>query len=350
MMIEVEGRVLNNPRWYPVLDVIVDLIAEQNNRHSFDVRQIPEIESSRWVSDSNGTRKRVPELLRSSARAVALDGGSDAVVLRIDDHTAHPGDEPTAGVIRIHPFGALRILIQPLHIIVEDESSDGAFMLWMARALGRDAIWNAYASGRLTFRHAGGKGQMEKSARALTFGVWARQGRPLILLRLRAIALLDSDARFPGDPQNKPYVDRIEPEVAFVQVLAGRTIENYVPLKYAFRRLNADGLTDASQCFGRLTEDQRMHFPVKKGFTDDLGAFQSRAEFLADPKRDPRERALFANVNDNDWRILAAGFGTRFADVYQEPGYRCNRPEQGLLSPKQKSELDAFLVKVVRHL
>jgi hypothetical protein len=350
MMIQVEGRVLNNPKWYPVLDVIVDLMADKNNRHSFDVREIHEIESSQWVSDHNGTRKGVPEFLRSSARTVGLDGGSNAVILRIDDNATHPGEEDAPGAIRIHPYGALRILIQPLHVIVEDESSDGAFVLWMARALGRDAISGAYASGRLVFRHAGGKGQMEKSARALTFGVWPRPNRPILQMRLRVAALLDSDSCFPGDFPNKLYVDRVEPEVAFLHVLAGRTIENYVPLKYASRRLKADGLAGAAQCFERLTSDQRQFFPIKRGFKDGQGLSQSHAAFLADVERDAREKDHFRNVVVNDWRILAEGFGTRFADVYQETDYRCNRSEQGLLSSQQKSELDAFLMKVVRHL
>src|ERR1039457_2030809 len=97
MMNQVERRALNNPNWHPVLDVIVDLMADKNNTHDLDVGQIPEIESSQWVSDLNRDRKAVPEFLRSSARTVGLDGGSTAVVLRIDDNATHPGNEDAPG-------------------------------------------------------------------------------------------------------------------------------------------------------------------------------------------------------------------------------------------------------------
>src|SRR5450759_4246511 len=105
----------------------------------------------------------------------------------IDDFAPQSGETIAKRAIRVRPFGALTILMQPLHLIVEDESSDGAFVLWMARLLGRDTIIRSYRAGRLLFRHAGGKWQLKKSATALTFGVWPRSNQPILSLQLLSL-------------------------------------------------------------------------------------------------------------------------------------------------------------------
>jgi hypothetical protein len=242
--------------------------------------------------------------------------------------------------------------MQPLHLIVEDESSDGAFVLWMARLLGRDTIRRAYRAGRILFRHAGGKGQLAKSARALTFGVWPRDNQPILSLQLRAVALLDSDARFPGDQPNSQFVLELDPLVAFAHVLMGRYIESYVPRVYAMRRLESDGRGGSVEAYFRMTEIQRCHFPIRRGFTD--GAVpplpQDHAAFLADARRDQAERDHFRSVDPADWVQFAGGFGGRLAAVFQERAYRCNLNEPGHLTLSQRAELNDFFTKVIKYL
>jgi hypothetical protein len=175
--VQVADTVLGDSRWYPLLDTIVSLLQQPNSPHSFDVLQYSTLAKSAWLAAPDRARASTAEFIRSSARAVSWGGAGDAVTLLIDDLASQSGETDGKWRIRINPFGALTILMQPLHLIVEDESTDGAFVLWMARLLGRDTIRKSYNTGRLLFRHAGGKGQFEKSARALSFGVWPRLDR-----------------------------------------------------------------------------------------------------------------------------------------------------------------------------
>jgi hypothetical protein len=348
--IQVVTRVLEDPRWHPLLDVIVSILQQPDNRHAFDISQYGTIERSAWLSGGDGTRASTAEFIRSVSRTVSRDTASDAVTLRIDDLAPQSGEIIAKRAIRIHPYGALTVLMQPLHLIVEDESSDGAFVLWMARLLGRDTIRRSYRAGRLLFRHAGGKGQLAKSAKALTFGVWPRDNQPILSLQLRAIALIDSDARYPGDEPNAQIVLDLEPHVAFAHMLKGRCIENYIPLTYARRCLEEDGRAASVDAYFRMTEDQRSFFPIRKGFVNDATPPlpQSHAVFIADTHREQGERDHFRSVDSADWPQFAGGFGRRLAAVFQEPAYRCEPNEFGQLTPNQRAELSEFLTKVIR--
>lgn len=281
----------------------------------------------------------------ASRNAIAIP-----VLLVVDDAAPRSGRTEGNGTIVAHPLGALAILMQPLHVIVEDESSDGGFLLWMARLLGIDAIIRAYRSGRLLFRHAGGKGQFEKCARALSYGIWPRPNNPILALRLRAIAVLDSDARFRGDEPNATIRDAVRDHVASVHVLEGRYIENYVPDAFVERRLSDIGRQAAIQSFLRMTTDQRTFFPIKKGFKTADAAPQTRDEFLIDATRDARERNLFSSIALNDWDALAKGFGDVLSAVFQDTSYRCEPNRGHLLSTAQRTELRQILTTIARYL
>jgi hypothetical protein len=350
--IQVTTKVLNDPRWYPFLDVVVSILQQPESRHAFDISQYPLVERSAWLSRATGIRASTAEFIRSSVRATSRDVVSNAITLIIDDSAQEQGEITVGQSIRIHPFGALILLVQPLHLIVEDEMSDGAFVLWMARLLGRDSIIRGYRSGRLMFRHAGGKGQFEKSASALTFGVWPRSNQPILSRRLRAIALLDSDAHFPGHEPNAQYVKEIAPHVAFVHMLQARYIESYVPREYARRRLEKDGEANSVNAYFRMTEAQRCHFPIRGGFRDGASPPQPQdhATFLADTTRDQAERVQFRSVDPNDWPLFAGGFGRRLATVFREPAYRCEPNEPHHLTQAQRTELNGFLTKVIQCL
>ena len=352
MNIQVTTKVLDGPRWYPLLDVVVSILQQPESRHAFDTSQYRQVEESAWLSGATGIRASTAEFIRSSARAASRDVLSDAVTLMIDDSAPQCGETTAARAIRIHPFGALTLLMQPLHLIVEDEISDGAFVLWMARLLGRDSIIRCYRSGRLLFRHAGGKGQFGKSASALTFGVWPRPNQPILARRLRAIALLDSDAHFPGHEPNARYVGKVEPHVAFVHVLEARYIESYVPKSYARRRLERDGDANSVDAYFRMTDSQRCYFPIRGGFRDGASPPQPQghATFLADSNRDQAERDHFRSVDPVDWAQFAGGFGRRLAAVFREPAYRCEPNEPDHLTRTQRAELNTFLTKVIQYL
>ena len=348
MNIKITANVLAERRWHPLLDVIASILQQPEIRHSFDTSQYVAITKSPWLEGATGERAGTAEFIRSSIKAASRDGLSDGVTLLIDDLAPQAGENLTGNVIRVHPFGALTILTQPLHLIVEDETSDGAFVLWMARLLGRDRIIRSYRAGRLIFRHAGGKNQLAKSARALTFGVWPKKS-PIFSLQLRAAAMLDSDARFPGHEPNKQIATEVEEFVAFVHVLGCRTIENYIPLKYAQRRL---GPIPSLAAYFRMSEVQRRHFPLKKGFKtgDPPVAHQNHPAFLADTNLQQEERELFRPVTALDWAQFAGGFGTALAGLFCEPDYRCDSNTGTILTPPQRAELNDFLTRVIKYL
>ena len=352
MNIRISSNVFEDPAYYAILDVIADLLQRADNRHIFDVSQHSSIVKSGWLSGRQGARRSTAEFIRSSANAVSREGLSLAVTIDVDALAPESGETEGKNIIRINPMGALRVLMEPFHLIVEDENSDGCFVLWMARLLGRDTVKRCYKTGSLSFRHAGGKGQFVKSAAQLTFGVWPRTDRPILSLQLRAAALIDSDARFPGDTPNLQFARETEPYVAFAHVLESRYVESYVPFKYAMRRLDQDGLAAALDAYFRMSEIQRRHFPIKKGFLSGTlpASPQGHGEFLADSRIEQEERDLYRSVDPDDWILFSGGFGERFISVFREPGLRCNPNEPGQLTAAQRTELNRFFDRVISHL
>jgi hypothetical protein len=287
-----------------------------------------------------------------AARASTSAGLSNAVTLLIDDAAPDAAEVLWPNVMRVSPLRALTVLAQPLYLIVEDESSDGAFILWMSRLFGRDVILRAYNAGRLVFRHAGGKTQLVKSARALTFGVWPRNNKPILSMRLRAIALLDSDSRFPGDSPNVSIRDAVAQYVASAHILSNRAIENYVPYHYFSRRLKASHSESAIQAYFRMSPSQRSHFPLKKGFRGSSTPSnpQTHDEFLADLRWVQEEKDHFRSVDAAGWQYFSGGFGDVLADVYQDEKYRCEPNKTSILTPDQRTEIAQLLSQIITYL
>jgi len=277
---------------------------------------------------------------------------SDAVTLLIDTAAPQQGRTHGASRIEVHPLGAIKILSMPFHLIVEDETSDGGFLLWMARYTGRDEIIRAYTSGRFIFRHAGGKGQFPKAASALSYGVWPRLGRPVAAMKLRCGALMDGDERYLSHKPNTALMRATAAHVAFTHILGCRTIESYVPFKYFRRRLAMDGLGAVADHYFQLEEDQRKYFAIKSGYLTRGAAprAQTHSEFVKDMSRPAQERSLFATVDTALWDKIAGGFGERLSSVFMSPGLRCNPGERSELTASQASEINAVLTRLVRYL
>lgn len=352
MIIEIADRVLKDYRWYPLLDVIVDLAGRDGSRLAFSPSQIQNYISSPWLAGAVGSRGPIAEIIRGSLRAISRAQISDAVIIRVDSIAPERGRTLDSNTIAIHPFGAINLISTPLHIIVEDETSDGAFILWMARYIGRDEIIRAYTSGRFIFRHAGGKGQFPKAASALSYGVWPREGRPIAAMKLRCGAVMDGDRRHPNHNPNGDLIEAVSQHVSFKYMLECRTIENYVPQKYFRRRLDQDGIGHLADEFFKLSEDQRRYFCLKGGYKnrDNIPRAQTLAEFSSDTNRPSEERALFAAVDAILWTKIGMGFGERLGSVFSSPVLRCDPGERSGLTPAQLIEVDAVLTDLVRHL
>ncbi|WP_303717564.1 hypothetical protein [Brevundimonas naejangsanensis] len=352
MIVSLSDELLNEPRWYSLLDVVAELVQAPQMRLSFDIGDIAKIGRSGWVASGEGGRAGIAQLAAASIKATSRGTASDATTIHLDGQAAYAGEDLGGQRIAIHPLSGIAFLTQPFHLIVEDQHTDGGFVLWMARLTGRDEVIQAYRSGRFVFRHAGGKGQISKSADALSSGVWGRPGQPISAMKNRAGVMLDSDDSYPGQQRNLKYVEDSVPHVSFVHLLSGRTIENYVPAKYFRRRLADDGLAGMSEAFFRLTELQRLHFPIKDGFKPkEKGvAPPSKAEFLADPAKSAEQKHHLASVDPGDWQRLASGFGERLAAVYTNPAYRCEPKDAVPISANVRAEIDQLLTRLLRHL
>lgn len=348
MLIRANEEVLGDTRWHPLLDVIASLLERDGNTHFFDPLELGNLLESPWLRGASGDRSLIAETIKASAKTISRKAFSDAVVLEIDGRADEAG-ETSKNTIRIHPFGALFILSQPLQIIVEDETSDGGFVLWVARALGIDAFRVAYNSGALTFRHAGGKGQLSKSAVSLSWGVWPRSTKPIRSMRLRAVAILDSDAKHQHHTPNREIRDAVEPHVAFIHVLAKRTIENYVPARFLRERIGAGGRARID-AFLRLTHLQRSFFPLKVGYRGQAGVGMSLQEFAASAQTMPEEVTLFRGVPPEDWALICEGFGEGISAVFTNARYRCEPNDTKLFDRTDVEELGVLLRRILRHL
>ena len=352
MIIQVTSKVVSDPHWYPLLDLVVTLLEQPETRHSFDVVQLAQVAESGWLRGAIGVRASTVEFIRAKAKSAARAALSDGATLRIDDAAPQGGENVNGKVIRARPLDALMILIQPLYLIVEDETSDGAFLLWMARLLGKDAVIRSYRAGRLVFRHAGGKGNLERSAKALSLGVWPRTGRPILSLSLRAIAVLDSDAEYPGHEPNAAIGKKVSPYVAFVHILKERSIESYLPYRYLRRWANTPGLERAVEALSHMDGTARQYFPMKTGFkAGDSARPQSHSDFIRNTCIDKKTRDLYMNVRPDDWALFVGGFGKRLSEVYYDPKHRCEpKTEARLLSSAQSYEIDRLLTEIIRYL
>ena len=351
MQIRIATRVLNDEKWHPILDVIASLVATEESRLTFEAATIRNVLSSPWLASAIGPRGSLPAIVQASLRAFNRGTPSDAVTVVVDD-TAPMSGETVERLIKIHPLGSISLLARPFSVIVEDEVTDGGFILWMARLLGYDEVRRAYNAGRLTFRHAGGKGQIVKSASALSEGIWPRPGKLILSMQLRCGVILDSDSKYPGHSPNAFIQIDVTSWVAFVHLLSGRTIENYVPKKYFKRRLDADGLGGLVEAFFSLTPAQRAFFAIKKGYHSGQKppTPQSHADFCADATRPVEERDHFQSVHPATWQHLAGGFGERLATVFTNTEYRCEPGDRAGLTPEQQTEISDVLKRLLRFL
>lgn len=350
MNIRLANNVLQDSRWFPALDVLLDIVSQPYSHASLDPSQFRQISSCPWLRNATGPRAMLAEMIRGAARTMGRQTPVTAVTLEIDADAPNSGEILPSAIMRFTPLKAIALLAQPLQIIVEDETSDGGFLLWMARLLGKDSIRAAYQAGRVSFRHAGGKGQMLKSARALTFGIWPRDGRPIMPMKLRSCAILDSDSHFAGDDRNATIKSHLEPHVGFVHILQGRTIENYVPRKHAEDRFGGSG--PALAAYFSLSEEQRRYFPLKTGFRYDATPSQpqSMSDFKADNRWDPKEKALFDGISDTNWLRFSGGFGDSLAAVYHVEAYRCAPGAAHLLTVAQRQEIENLLATITNYI
>ncbi len=203
---------------------------------------------------------------------------------------------------RLDASDAVRLLRQPLYVMVENGRNDGELLRALATLDERLPQWDRYQrEGIIELENGGGLPEMQ---RRLEMHLHNR------LQRLRRFALFDSDAVVPGQPSaasnaltswcspaNKP------PRVGHHQ-LQRRAAENYLPRPalLTWTEQQSDLLKRRGRAWAKLTDPQRHHYAMREGLTKDAG--------------NPVAATFFGNLQDGQRTVLQSGFGREVRDLF----------------------------------
>ena len=283
MRIEIDPSAANDPDAHQWLDRILHRI--DDGWHVWDTAgwlDPGEMEATTWIRDRDHQGGWVHELLRASVQrsawaTLAPHGRSIRV-------TVHPctSDELT-------PEDAFRLADEPLCILVENRFSDGPFVERVVEELDKSLhdLWKRRGD-PIRIDSVGGKGQMQQEVERRGSG---RSYRP------RLVAIVDSDRKSPNDDPSRE-AQRLHS--ACVQrnlpcwILAKREAENYLPRILLLAWQNAGkGHKQRVDAWGRLSDDQKNCFDMKKGLRGPLSEI---------------EQKLFDGLSLTDRTILSEGF------------------------------------------
>lgn len=229
---------------------------------------------------------------------------------------------------------ALRILREPLGVIVENSMNDWNFLRNITTQGVRQRLDHALAEGWVDILHGGGADIVS-----------IIEGRASLNHKiLRTFALFDSDRHHPDElaagwqpPENSTCQGYIT-ECAARQflgdrywMLARRYIESYLPRAELEKHeaANRNVPSGATAAFFNLPEQARWYFDMKKGFNSDC---KNSAVV--------RQRGIFAAVNPDDRLRLASGFG--------RPSSRYSENNNFNWDPAAKAEAAAQVSRILR--
>ncbi|MEN2980941.1 hypothetical protein P7L78_09825 [Tistrella bauzanensis] len=347
MKIRITEETLRDPDLYVIFNVILLFVEER--RHVIDPDYLGVILSSNWVKNLNN---RVREFLTLSARSTSFSRTISSTTVIIDKNAAVGGVvDFSRRTTSIRPVEALIFLAQPFSVIVENEWFDGSFILWMAKVRNNQRFISAYRDRLFQFRHAGGKSELERSAKVLSTGVWPRSDNDYThARRLWCGILLDSDSSYEGDDPNATIRLKCEPHTAWVRQLSARSIENFLP-KVSMLNYYSDHVDKAKvHAYFNMSVSQMRHFNLKKGFALVSTANPSLEEFQKSPHVHKERKILYKNVSVQDWELLCKGFGSALSTIYTKLEHR---PEPGktiLPLPGMNKEIDEILDDVMRSI
>ncbi len=162
---------------------------------------------------------------------------------------------------------AIRYLIQPLSIIVENSSNDAHFLLSVFRAFDVEKkLIHAYNNGWLQFDNAGGCGNV------LNLLESRRQFYAGKTKFLHCYILLDSDKRFPNDvnPKYNKLIKQLQEWKISYHILEKRCMENYLPEVAMEKILGNNDNNKWIKAYQSLTPIQKDYFCIAEGFSKDL--------------------------------------------------------------------------------
>lgn len=340
MRIYVSHSVQSDENWFPFLDAILLIVG--NKRHSFALDGVDNLLQSSWLKARDPSSS---ELIKRSCVVAANDALRNSTSVIIDETIRRGGicDRAT-NATKVHPLDAIFFLSQPYQIIIENEEFDGAFLFWMAKALGLERFIHAYRAGHFIFRHAGGKDSIARSARVFCQGVWARDdGSYFRAFDQWLGAVLDNDAEFPGHEPNAAIVRETNEYATFVYQLERRSIESYIPIAKLRRFDSSAQFSEKLAALESLNTAQRSHFHMKRGFRYDRANRPTKTNYMAAAEVSKQEKALFSNVADNRWNVLMHGFGKGLTAIFLDARYRPTSKDPELSCSDDKAELESLI-------
>ena len=242
-------------------------------------------------------------LIEATARhATGLPADAATVLVKL---TATPvWDDPVA---QLSLDDALRVLDEPLSILVEDIEADWSFLLGIMRASERDKLLMAVEHNWVKPIHGGGSGLKKQLLSRLQMAHKI----------LRTFALFDSDRLHPDElisdwtpigPCEGYNIEQVARSYLPCRywMLERRSIESYMPKSHIAKMIN-NVHRDASDAFFRLTPAGRWYFNMKSGFNGDR-----------DAKKKARQKDLYNAVSLADRAALQTGFSGQLAKQYQQ--------------------------------
>lgn len=253
------------------------------------------------------------EALEPAARVLKVNAGGPA------DWSSDPPSIPLTD--------AVRFLQQPLIALLEDWSSDRAFVLAVASLDNRSYLLKMEERGALSFDNGGGITNMPKQLLAIV----SKSGGAG-----RVWALFDGDGLRPNEASRDSERLKqtcIDNSIEYHQ-LNRRSIESYLPrdaLETWAVETDVPARKKKIRAFLRLNRDQRSHFNMKDGFAQDA------------KRTDASAGDLYDGVTAQDKEALAVGFGANIGQSYKTYSFS----EQSLRDDESWHELNRFIYRLV---
>ena len=273
-----------------VLNKLDDLLSRvEDEIHELEVTDADLVEESAWYLSCRPTRRVMLEksAQRTIYRSARISGPHLRRIEVVDQTTAD---------------SARALAYTPLHVIVENFSSDGALIKFalqlfaskevLALCLGAGAKQTPPA---LRIESPGGRGEIPKLLDERIADAIARGVMPRILV------ITDTDGEWVGDV--KPHAQQLRNRCATAGVpcppLSKRTVENYIPDRAWLAWATEPEHSSARPAIGallRLTSVQRDYVNIGPGNTEPWDSSKSQVSALFTGVS-PGDRALLKSVN-----------------------------------------------------
>lgn len=276
----------------------LNAIAErlEDGQHEWDIDDLDALQRSRWICerprwDSDSLGELAAKAYRASVDApnTSTQPWVIAVVIATSNQAGRHLD--------CTPAQARQILTSALRLVLENATSDGAFVRSIAATWDRRMVATAIERGWLVFEQAGGSGEFVKRATALL-------GQQVPAVRL--LCMMDSDRLVRG-----PVPDATEARCKQLAalgvesfVLHKREVENYLPPS----KLDGDKTRSVYVSWLTLNSEQRDYFDMKLGFKKDPVTSSAIVP--------TEQRALFAGLSAWHLTRLIGGFGRAIGEGF----------------------------------